>query len=34
MVIIKVKTIKLIAENIKMGGINVSNDWYKCYFSP
>ena len=28
----KVKTIKIIAENIKIGGVNVSNEWYKCYF--
>lgn len=34
MVIIKVKTIKMIAENIKIGGVNVSNEWYKCCFSP
>lgn len=32
--IIKVKAIKIIAENIKMSGVNVSNGWCKCRFSP
>lgn len=33
MVIIKVKTIKVIAENIKTSGVNVSNRRCKCRFS-
>ncbi len=33
MVVIKVKTIKLIAENIKMSGVNVSNRRCECRFS-
>lgn len=33
MVIIKVKMIKVIAENIKMSGVNISNGRCKCRFS-